>query len=244
MLVRKRLLCALFALTAALAAAGTGAGGAPARCVAGRLYALGSQRLAYYAAVKSVATAYRSPGAEAFASFGALNVNRVPTVFGVRGAVVSADCTPSWFRVQLPRRPNGVTGFVPARDVALGVVSTRIVVDVSDRRLTLYDRGREVLEATVAVGSAATPTPTGSFYVNQKLRADPAGPFGPGALGISAFSPVLTGWAQGGPVAIHGTNDPGSIGRAVSNGCVRLPNAVLARVFSIAPTGTPVLIRA
>ena len=59
-------------------------------------------------------------------------------------------------------------------------------------------------------------------------RADrPGGPFGPGAVGISAFSNVLTGWTQGGPIAIHGTNEPWSIGHAVSNGCIRLPNATL-----------------
>jgi len=55
---------------------------------------------------------------------------------------------------------------------------------------------------------------------------------------------VLTGWAQGGPVAIHGTNEPWSIGRAVSNGCIRLPNATLERIYPWAPAGTPVIVRA
>ncbi|HEY6053736.1 MAG TPA: L,D-transpeptidase, partial [Gaiellaceae bacterium] len=73
--------------------------------------------------------------------------------------------------------------------------------------------------------------------------ADTHGPFGPGALGISAFSPVLTGWAQGGPVAIHGTDAPWSIGQAVSNGCIRVPNEVLTRMFRLAVAGTPVIIR-
>jgi lipoprotein-anchoring transpeptidase ErfK/SrfK len=71
----------------------------------------------------------------------------------------------------------------------------------------------------------------------------PNGPFGPGAVGISAFSTVLTGWTQGGPIAIHGTNEPGSIGHAVSNGRIRLPNTVLRRPFAEAVAGTPVLIR-
>ena len=72
---------------------------------------------------------------------------------------------------------------------------------------------------------------------------DPGGPYGPGAVGISAFSPVLTGWTQGGPIAIHGTNEPWSIGRAVSNGCIRMPNPVLRKLFAQTPSGTPVLIR-
>jgi lipoprotein-anchoring transpeptidase ErfK/SrfK len=123
-------------------------------------------------------------------------------------------------------------------------VHTRIVVDLSERRLRFYRRGRLVLSSIAAVGSSATPTPLGRYYVNQRLiPSDPGGPFGPGAVGISAFSPVLTGWTQGGPIAIHGTNEPWSIGRAVSNGCIRLPNATLRKLFAQTPSGTPVLIR-
>jgi lipoprotein-anchoring transpeptidase ErfK/SrfK len=123
-------------------------------------------------------------------------------------------------------------------------VPTRIVVDVSKRRLTLYRNAKRVLTATVAVGAPSTPTPTGRFYVNQRLvPTESSGPFGPGAIGISAFSNVLTGWTQGGPVAIHGTNEPWSIGHAVSNGCIRLPNATLLKVFRETLAGTPVIIR-
>ena len=121
---------------------------------------------------------------------------------------------------------------------------TRILVDLSDKRVTLYRDGEPLLSATAAIGSPATPTPTGSFYVNQRLvPSDPTGPFGPGAVGISAFSDVLTSWTQGGPIAIHGTNAPWSIGKAVSNGCIRLPNPTLRKVFALALSGTPVVIR-
>ena len=127
--------------------------------------------------------------------------------------------------------------------MAIESVVTRIEIDLSQRRLTLFRAGREVLHSTVAIGSPTTPTPTGRYYVNQRLvPSDASGPFGPGAVGISAFSNVLTGWTQGGPVAIHGTNAPWSIGHAVSNGCIRLRNPVLRRVFRVALAGTPVLI--
>jgi lipoprotein-anchoring transpeptidase ErfK/SrfK len=66
---------------------------------------------------------------------------------------------------------------------------------------------------------------------------------GPGAVAISAFSTVLTGWTQRGPIAIHGTNRPWSIRQAVSNGCIRLRNEVPVRVFRAALAGTPVIIR-
>jgi lipoprotein-anchoring transpeptidase ErfK/SrfK len=61
-------------------------------------------------------------------------------------------------------------------------------------------------------------------------------------IGISGFSNVLTWWRQGGPIAIHGTNQPWSIGQAVSNGCVRVRNDVLRRLFRQAIAGTPVII--
>ncbi len=214
-------------------------------CAAGSVRRLGSSRFAYAAAVRSTATAYRRPGRRPFARFRRLNVNRVATVFGVLAARVDRSCAATWYRVQLPMRPNGITGWVRAADVLIGRVGTRIRVDLSERRLTFFRRGRPVLRVTVAVGSHATPTPLGRYYVNQRLvPTDPSGPFGPGAIGISAFSDVLTGWAQGGPIAIHGTNRPDSIGRAVSNGCIRVDNRYLRRLFADTPAGTPVEITA
>ena len=213
-------------------------------CTDGQVVRLGSQARAYAASAPFGAVAFRRPGGDVVARFGRKNVNDYPTVFGVVASVVRTNCSPRWYRVQLPKKPNGVTAYVRARALRIEAVSSRVLVDLSQRRLTLYQRGKPVLTATVAVGSPSTPTPTGRFYVNQRLvPADPGGPYGPGAIGISAFSTVLTGWVQGGPVAIHGTNEPWSIGHAVSNGCIRLPNRTLETVFRQTPAGTPVIIR-
>jgi lipoprotein-anchoring transpeptidase ErfK/SrfK len=213
-------------------------------CADGAFQRLGSSRLAYAAVVRSRATVSRRPGARAFVRFRRLNVNRVPTIFSIRGAVVDATCKGKSYLVQIPKRPNGVTAWVPASQVRVEKVSTRILVDLSQKRVTLYKNGRRVLSSIAAIGAPATPTPTGRFYVNQRLiPTDKTGPFGPGALGVSAFSNVLTGWTQGGPIAIHGTNAPWSIGKAVSNGCIRVPNPVLQTLFDQALSGTPVLIR-
>ena len=165
-------------------------------------------------------------------------------MFGVVGEQVDARCRAQWLHVLLPMRPNGVTGWVRASHVQLVRVRTRIVVDLSDRRVRFYKRGRLVFSSSAAIGSSATPTPLGRYYVNQRLiPRDPGGPYGPGAVGISAFSPVLTGWTQGGPIAIHGTNEPWSIGCNVSNGCIRVRNPVLRRLFDATSAGTPVEIR-
>jgi len=216
----------------------------PARLCKTAVVRAGKPNVAVAAIVHSSAVAYRGPGAKPFARFGRVNVNGFPTVFRVLDVVRAPNCSARWYRVQLPIKPNGVTGYVRASAVGTGPVRSRVVVDLSAKRLTLYRRGRPVLRAPVAVGSSATPTPPGRYYVNQRLiPPDPGGPYGPAAIGISASSNVLTGWAQGGPIAIHGTNEPWSIGHAVSNGCIRLHNDVLQRLFKVTPAGTPVVIR-
>ena len=43
-------------------------------------------------------------------------------------------------------------------------------------------------------------------------------------------------------VMIHGTNDPKSIGRRVSHGCIRLPHSMLKLLWKEVPVGTPVYI--
>jgi hypothetical protein len=214
-------------------------------CVAGSTQPVGDARRSYAAVVQERADAYRKPSSTHLASFGPENVNGVPTVFAVLAKQVDRLCAAQWYRVQLPLKPNGSIGWVRASDVELAPVTTRIEVDLSERRVTLFDRGRRVLSATAAIGSPETPTPTGSYYVNQRLiPEDTSGPFGPGAIGISAFSEVLTGWTQGGPIAIHGTNRPDLIGRAVSNGCIRVRNDLLQRLFDRTRAGTPVTVRA
>jgi hypothetical protein len=215
------------------------------RCRRGRETPIGDERISYAARAAGDLTAFARPRGRPVREFGPLNVNGVRTVFGVLTVVRDPSCEPAWYRVQLPIRPNGATGYVRARDVRLLAVRTRIEVDLSVRRIEFFRDGRRVLRTTAGVGSDATPTPTGRYFVNQRLLApDSDGPFGPGAIGISAHSPVLTNWVQGGPIAIHGTNDPSSIGRAVTNGCLRIANRLLLRMYATNPEGTPVLVRA
>jgi len=220
-------------------------GAAVARCTPGAYQQTATLRLAYAGVAPNGAVAYAKPGGTVVARLGKVNVNDYPTVLGVLGKIVTRGCKASWYRVQLPMRPNGTAGYVRPWRLQLVPVRSRIVVDISARRLTFFRAGKPYVSSAVAVGAPATPTPTGRFYVNQRLvPSDSSGPFGPGAIGISAFSNVLTGWTQGGPVAIHGTNEPWSIGHNVSNGCIRLPNAMLTRIWPLAVAGTPVIIRA
>ena len=182
-----------------------------------------------------------SAGARAIRTFGPRTPEGVTRVFLVRRRVVAASCAAAWYQVDLPIRPNGVRGWVPAPGLKPYVVRWRIRVELGERRLIAYEGGRERLRLTVAVGTASTPTPTGSFYVFERLfLRDPGGPYGPGALGLSSFSPVLTGWTRGGPVAIHGTDSARTVGDAVSNGCLRVRNEQMRRLLRLVPAGTPV----
>jgi lipoprotein-anchoring transpeptidase ErfK/SrfK len=212
-------------------------------CRPGVLHRVGTVNSSFAAIVKSRAQVYRRAGRRPLAHFRKLNVNGYPTTFSIVGAILNRSCGASWYRVKLPMRPNGVVGYVRPVDVAVQKVTTRIIIDISARKLYFYRAGALVLTTPVAVGSPATPTPVGRYYVNQRLlTTNPNGPWGPAALGVSAFSNVLTGWTQGGPIGIHGTNQPWSIGRPASNGCIRVPNATLRRIFDASLGGTPVII--
>jgi L,D-transpeptidase catalytic domain len=201
--------------------------------------------LAFAAYARGPVRAFEAPGGEFVGAFARLNPNDVRTVFGVLAVRRDLICVASWYRVQLPMRPNGTVGWVRADDVTLEPVRTRIEVDLSRHRVSLFRNGRRVLRTVAATGARETPTPTGSYYVNQRFRIlDPAGEFGPAAIGISAFSPVLQEWAQGGPIAIHGTNEPSKVGRAVSHGCIRVHNRVAQRLLWATETGSPIVIRA
>lgn len=150
-----------------------------------------------------------------------------------------------WIRVMLPIRPNGSEGWVKADAVNVFVVEARIVVDLSDRALVVYEGDDVILTSPVAVGSPRNPTPTGDFFVTDSVTlSDPNSPWGPHALGLSARSDTITEYNGGdGIIGIHGTNRPGSIGNAASLGCVRLPNEVISQLHDLVPIGTPVQIR-
>ena len=216
-------------------------------CVAGSARALGTSRRAYVGSAPHGAVALRRPGGSG-ASHGSAprNVNHYPTVFGVVGMVVGRDCKPRWYRVELPIKPNGSRGYVRASSLRLQAVSARV-----DRRplgsppdAVREREGDAHGRRSRSARRRRRRRPAGTTSTSGSSRPTRPGRTGPAPSGISAFSNVLTGWTQGGPVAIHGTNEPWSIGHAVSNGCIRLPNATLLKVFAAAVAGTPVIIKA
>ncbi len=167
------------------------------------------------------------------------------TSFGSATALLVTDQAPGWVQVLVPGRPTGSTGWLP-NDAAgtLQSVSMEIRVDLKSRTLVLTDGGTEVLRTSVAVGAPDTPTPTGTFSVTDKLDTQkPAGSYGRYAVGLSARSNVISEFAGGdGQIGIHGTDQPDSIGNAVSHGCIRAPETVMEQLNSALSLGTPVVV--
>lgn len=233
------------ALVAALGCGGALApASAAATCAAGAIEHVGTENVRLSVELsqgKSTARTAPSQDAPALRTFGPRTPEGVSRVFLVRRRALGANCASAWYEVDLPIRPNGVRGWVPAAGLRPYIVRWRLRIELGRHRLIAYEGGRERLRLTVAIGRPGTPTPMGSFYVLERLYlTDPSGPYGPGALGLSSFSPVLTGWARGGPIAIHGTNRAGTVGAAVSNGCVRVRNEQMLRLLREVPAGAPV----
>ena len=146
-----------------------------------------------------------------------------------------------WIEVQLPGRPNGRTGWVPAGSLAaMHVTHEYLRVDRETLRATLYRDGRAIWSAPVGVGRPGLPTPAGHFYVTEKLQAIGGLFYGPYALGTSAYAPALSEWPGGGVVGIHGTDEPQLIPGRPSHGCIRLRNPAIVRLWQLIGVGTPI----
>jgi len=120
-----------------------------------------------------------------------------------------------------------------------------IVVSLPDRKLALLQNGVVWKVYHVAVGKTSTPSPVGKFKIVNRVANPtyyhkglviPAGgnnPVGSRWMGLSA-----TGYG------IHGTNQPGSIGKAASTGCIRMGKQDVEELFSLVEVGDEVEILA
>ena len=149
-----------------------------------------------------------------------------------------------WVRVRLPILPNGSTGWVPQESLGgFHKVRTWLRIDLTRLRATLVKSGHTVFRARIGVGKHKWPTPSGEFYVRDRLEGFPSGGlYGPLAFGLNARSAVLTDWPGGGFVGVHGTNEPNLLPGHVSHGCIRMKNRDILRLGRLMPVGTPVTI--
>ncbi|WP_240689434.1 L,D-transpeptidase [Ammoniphilus sp. YIM 78166] len=122
-----------------------------------------------------------------------------------------------------------------------------IVIDKSLNKLTVILNEVPVYDFPVATGKSEAATPIGEFEIIRKVKnpwyipknipgGDPSNPIGTRWLGIDV--PGTNGYKYG----IHGTNDPSSIGRYASQGCIRMRNRDVEWLFRHIPLRTKVRI--
>lgn len=134
--------------------------------------------------------------------------------------------------------------------ILMNAETYRIEISRSERWVQVYYAGAPAKRYDACIGEGNN-TPLGEFHIQNRAvwpgwRAYwdeyiPGGsrrnPLGARWLGTSARGRA-TGWAIG----IHGTNQPSSIGRRISGGCVRLLNKNIIELYEVIPIGTPVTI--
>jgi lipoprotein-anchoring transpeptidase ErfK/SrfK len=182
------------------------------------------------------------PGARTITRLRYLTEDKAAEVYIVLAAKLDASKR-TWLNIRVPMRRQGRTGWVLADDLsALYVVRTQLVIDRKSLKATLFKNAKKVWQAPVGIGKAGTPTPSGDFWVRERLKGlGNNSAYGPWAFGTSAYSNI-SDWPGGGVVGIHGTNEPGKVPGRPSHGCVRLRNDKIRSLVRLMPIGTPVRI--
>ncbi|KJS21569.1 MAG: hypothetical protein VR72_10075 [Clostridiaceae bacterium BRH_c20a] len=109
--------------------------------------------------------------------------------------------------------------------------SGHIEIDLLRRQLSFYQGSLLVGTYPIAIGKPSTPSPVGEWSVINKKILNYESVFGTRWMGLS--NPGY---------GVHGTNNPSSIGNAVSNGCIRMYNHDVEPLFSKVSIGTRVVI--
>lgn len=139
--------------------------------------------------------------------------------------------------------PLGKRGRLVGADLAKLPLQWRrvsVVVDLSADRMVVRDGRRKLGTFPVGKGAPSTPTPTGRFFVTDRLRFGQGSPYAPFAVGLSAHvSQLPASWLGGDQVAIH----YGGLG-AVSHGCIHTGLTAIQLLQRRVGLGTLVVIKA
>lgn len=137
----------------------------------------------------------------------------------------------------------------PAPAPATAKTDSRLVVDLSDRRVYLYKSSQLQASYLLAVAQAGWETPTGKFQVlnmeqqptwihpitGVSVSPGPDNPLGVAWIGF---------WTDGDTeIGFHGTNQEELIGEAVSHGCLRMRNQDIKAMYAQVSQGTLVEVR-
>ena len=150
----------------------------------------------------------------------------------------------AWAHVMLPSRPNGSTGWLYTGD---GTVETarndyQVTVELATFQLTLNTAGAQPRTWKVGIGKPEFPTPKGRTFILASI-AETVTKFSPIILPLGSHSTSHETFGGGpGTVAIHGWPDDSPIGKADSDGCIRVTKEALDQLSAL-PLGTVVVVR-
>lgn len=126
---------------------------------------------------------------------------------------------------------------------------SKLVINIPSRTLWVYEGDKIVQYYPVGVGRPGYMTPLGQFTVIRKI-IDPGWEHPYKAAGAIRIAPGETNplgsrWIgfhrkNGGEYGMHGTDNPRSVGRFSSHGCVRMKTKDIEALFEIVDIGTPV----
>jgi len=144
---------------------------------------------------------------------------------------------------------------VEAREVVAfrdpGVAAGTVVVRTHERRLYYVLGDGRAIRYPVGVGRAGMAWHGRAQVALKRIR--PAWQ-APPSIGGGVYGPVIPGGSPRNPMgaavlgldrgnyAIHGTNNPASVGGFVSHGCIRMYNADVLDLYARAPVGTDVIV--
>lgn len=111
------------------------------------------------------------------------------------------------------------------------IAMSKIIISLNDKKLYFYVNNLLQGVYPISIGKPETPTPIGEFTVIEKT-VNPGGGLGTRWLGFTREKH-----------GIHGTNNPSTIGKAVSAGCVRMYNHHIEAIYPYVPIGTPIIIK-
>lgn len=124
-----------------------------------------------------------------------------------------------------------------------------LMVNKNTHQLAYVQDGHIQMTFPVATGRTKELTPEGLFTITVKAKHpyyrkkdipghDPDNPLGSRWIGFDARG------TNGRIFGVHGTNAPHTIGSDITNGCIRLTNDNVEKLFEKVPLGTKILITA
>jgi lipoprotein-anchoring transpeptidase ErfK/SrfK len=150
-------------------------------------------------------------------------------------------------RVELPKFQLPTPKPSPSPAAA---TDSKLVVDLSDRKVSLFKQGKLQTKFPIAIGKEGWETPTGSFRISQKYQ-NPAWEHPithekiPPGSDRNPLGKWWIGFTMKGKLAIgfHGTQSEELVGEAVSHGCLRMKNADIEKLVRQVEVGTVVEVK-